>query len=90
MHILLTSDGVDYFGKSSVVSFPAGETQRPCPIATIHDTLVERNDYFKANISHPLNGSVVFGTPNIAFVNIIEDDGKLTHNKILCVQYCTE
>ena len=86
MHILLTSDGVDYFGKSSVVSFPAGETRRSCPIATIQDTLVERNDYFKANLSHPLNGSVVFGTPKIAFVSITEDDGKLTHNMLLCVK----
>ena len=80
-------DGVDYTGKSSVVSFPAGETRRSFPIVTIHDTFVERNDYFKANLSHPLNGPVVFGTPTIAFVNIIDDDGKLAHHVPSRVKY---
>ena len=84
---LITSDGVDYTGKSSVVSFPAGETSRSCPIGTIPDTFVERNDYFKANLSHPLNGPVVLGTPTMAFVNIIDDDGKLTHHVPSRVKY---
>ena len=89
MHVLCafhTSDGVDYTGKSSVVSFPAGETRRSCPIDTINDTFVERNEYFKANLSQPLNGPVDLGTPTMAFVHITDDDGKLTHNMFLCVK----
>ena len=80
---LITADGVDYDGKSSVVSFQPGETRKSCPIATISDTFFERNEYFKANLSHPVNGPVVFGTPTTAFVHITDDDGRLTHNMLL-------
>ena len=72
----MTLDGVDYTGKSSVVSFPAGETRAVCPIDTTQDTFVERNEYFKATLSHPLTGPVDFGTPTMAFLKITEDDGK--------------
>ena len=83
---LITSDGVDYTGKSSVVSFLPGETRKTCTIATISDTLFERNEYFTANLSQPLNGPVVLGTPTMAFVHITDDDGKPTHNMFLCVK----
>ena len=87
MCILHTShdfiDGVDYTGKSSVVSFPAGETRAVCPIDTTQDFLAEHTDYFKATLSRPLNGPVDFGTPTMAFVRITDDDGKL------CRIYCS-
>lgn len=80
---LITSDGVDYSGRSSVISIPANTTRVRYPISTIQDTFVEQNDYFKATLSHPITGPAVLGFPTMAFIEITEDDGRLTHNLLL-------
>ena len=57
---------------------PAGTTKVTVPVATLNDNFKEDDEFFKATLSLPgAPEAVVVGSPNMAFVTITDDDGKL-------------
>ena len=66
----------DYSVGSFDVMIPAGAPKVTFPVSTLTDNLVEGNEYFKATLSLPsAPEDVVVGSPNMAFVTIVDDDG---------------
>ena len=76
-HPSIHPDPDDYTGGSFTVLIPAGTMKETLSVNTVADNLVEGDEFFKATLSLPgAPEAVEVGTPNMAFVNITDDDGK--------------
>lgn len=68
--------GSDYIATSGTLSFAPGQTRKTVDVAVIGDTLTESDEYFRLNISNPVNASMLFfplGYDGLCL--IINDDG---------------
>ena len=72
-----TGGGVDYSSGPYYVTIPAGQISVPFDVPINDDNVFEENEEFLLTIdqSSSLNG-VIIGSPNVAVVNISDNDGK--------------
>ena len=63
----------DYIGGTFNVFIPAGSTKVTLAVDTLTDNIFEDDEHFKATLTIPgAPGSVVLGSPNMAFVTITD------------------
>jgi hypothetical protein len=68
------SEGSDYNAASGTVSFADGETTKVLSLKFINDVVGEATENFTVTLSDPTGGAVL-GTPTVATVNILDNDG---------------
>lgn len=68
--------GSDYVATSGTLTFAPGQTRQTVDVTVIGDTLVEGDEYFRLNISNPVNASMLFSPFGFdGLCLIINDDG---------------
>ncbi len=67
-------EGIDYIGAIGTLTFTAGETSKPIPVAVIGDLLVESNETFLINLNNPTNAALGISQ---ATGTILNDDSSL-------------
>ncbi len=63
--------GSDYFGFTSNVTVPAGQTQAQIPVGIVDDQTVEGDETFRLRMVNPVGGTIA---DNIGVVTIVDND----------------
>ena len=74
--ILTAGPNFDYIGKTFMPIMPAGETSVSFTIDILNDEIFELQEFFELDLENPSPEIVFPGSPNMARVNIIDDDCK--------------
>ena len=79
LDLVAAASNGDYTSQTLTFTFLAGQISQEIPVSTLGDTIAEPTERFEAELRNP-SGGVVLGGQRTATVDILDDNGKSSHN----------